>query len=139
MITKEELIKEINVDIAYEFAAAIQYVQHAACMTGAEYQSIQKELIVHATEEMGHANVLAEQVSYLGGVPAVDVEERLIDPSSKTMLEQDLAGEQLAVQRYRERIEQAQSLKLYGLEMALKNILVDEEEHERDLQEALGM
>jgi len=37
------------------------------------YQSIQKELIIHAQEELQHATILAAQIDYLGGVPTVDV------------------------------------------------------------------
>lgn len=139
MITKETLIQELNKDLEYEFAAAIQYVQHAACLTGAEYQTIHKELLIHANEEMAHAVILSDQIVYLGGTPTVDVEKRLVNSSSKSMLEQDLGGEKLAISRYAKRIEQSQELKLYGLEQALKNILAQEEEHERDLLEALGM
>ncbi|MBU0458687.1 ferritin-like domain-containing protein [Patescibacteria group bacterium] len=139
MITKEELIRELNGDLAYEFAAAIQYVQHVATLTGGEFQSINAELIVHVNEEIGHANILAEQIDYLGGIPTMDVAERFTDKDSRKMLEQDLEGERLAIRRYRERVKQAQELELYALETALKQILADEEEHERDIMEALGM
>ncbi|PIR48146.1 ferritin [Candidatus Peregrinibacteria bacterium CG10_big_fil_rev_8_21_14_0_10_55_24] len=139
MVTKDQLLTELNRDLAYEYAAAIQYIQHAATVTGPEYQTITGELLVHVTEEIGHANILAEQIAYLGGDPTMEVEERYTDKSSKKMLEQDLEGERLAIRRYRERIEQAQELKLYGLEQALKGILADEEEHERDIMLALGM
>jgi bacterioferritin len=139
MITIEELIKLLNEDIEYEYAAAIQYVQHASTITGAEYQSIQKELLVHVDEEINHAKLLSEQVDYLGGVPTMEVLDRYTDKDAKKMLEQDLAGEQLAIRRYKERIKQAQELGLYGLEQVLKQILADEEEHERDIQSALGI
>jgi len=139
MATKEQLIEELNGDLAYEYAAAIQYIQHAATLTGGQYQTINAELLVHVNEEIGHANILAEQIAYLGGTPTMEVAERKTDKDSKTMLEQDLAGERLAIERYNVRVEQAQELKLYALETALKGILADEEEHERDLQEALGM
>lgn len=138
-MTKNELISELNGDLAYEFAAAIQYVQHAATLTGGEFQSINAELLVHVNEEIGHANLLAEQIDYLGGVPTMDVEERHTDSDSRKMLEQDLEGERLAIRRYKERIKQAQELELYALETVLKQILADEEEHERDIMEALGM
>jgi|TARA_Y100000310_G_scaffold344522_1_gene457734 bacterioferritin len=138
-MTKDELISDLNGDIAYEFAAAIQYVQHAATLTGGEFQSINAELLVHVNEEIGHANLLSEQIDYLGGVPTMDVAERQTDSNSRKMLEQDLEGERLAIRRYKERIKQAQELELYALETVLKQILADEEEHERDLMEALGL
>jgi len=53
-ITKEELIKELNKDLEWEFAAAIQYVQHSTVITGAKYESFLKELVLHSQEEMQH-------------------------------------------------------------------------------------
>jgi len=138
-MSKDDIIKDLNGDLAYEYAAAIQYIQHAATLTGGEFQSINAELLVHVNEEIGHANILAEQIDYLGGVPTMDVAERHTDKDSKKMLEQDLEGERLAIKRYKERIKQAQALELWALETALKQILADEEEHERDIMEALGM
>jgi len=136
-ITKEKLLELLNKDLEWEYAAAIQYVQHAAAISGAKYDSIQKELIIHQQEEMQHALSLAEQIDYLGGVPTMDVEKRETSKSSLEMLKQDLAGEKYAVQRYQERIGQAEELKLYGLRRALEDILIMEEEHERDIQNAI--
>lgn len=130
---RAELLSELNKDLEWEYAAAIQYVQHAALITGPEYESITKELIVHSQEEMQHAVMLSDQITFLGGVPTVDVERRDISSESKTMLEQDLAGEDNAITRYKERIAQAEALKEYGLRRVLEDILVMEEEHKRDL------
>ena len=132
-ITKEKLLEELNKDLEWEYAAAIQYVQHASVMTGAQYESIQKELIVHSQEEMQHALLLAEQIDFLGGVPTIDVEKREISHDTLEMLKQDLTGEELAIKRYKERIEQAEALKEYGLRRILEDILIQEEEHKRDL------
>jgi bacterioferritin len=130
---RAELLSNLNKDLEWEYAAAIQYVQHAALITGPEYESITKELIVHSQEEMQHAVMLADQIAFLGGVPTVDVERRDISPESKTMLEQDLWGEDNAITRYKERIAEAEALKEYGLRRVLEDILVMEEEHKRDL------
>ncbi|MCZ7661580.1 MAG: ferritin-like domain-containing protein [Thermoleophilia bacterium] len=137
-ITREELIDLLNKDLEWEFAALIQYVQHAAALTGAAYGDIQKELLIHANEEHIHAVSLAEQIDFLGGVPTVDVERRLISPDPTVMLEQDLGGEQDAIDRYKARIRQAEELQEYGLRRALEDILIVEEEHKRDLLAALG-
>lgn len=132
-ITKETLLKELNKDLEWEYAAAIQYVQHASVMAGAQYGSIQKELVVHSQEEMQHALMLSEQIDFLGGTPTVNVEKREVSKNTLEMLKQDLAGEEMAIQRYKERIEQAESLKEYGLRRILEDILIQEEEHKRDL------
>jgi bacterioferritin len=137
-ITKEELLDKLNGDLAWEYAALIQYVQHASVITGAEYESIIAELLVHANEEMQHAINLSDQIDFLGGVPAVDVEVIKTSSDSTEMLEQDLDGELDAICRYKERIAEAESLQEYGLRRVLEDILIMEEEHARDLMTVLG-
>ena len=137
-ITMKKLLSELNKDLEWEYAAAIQYVQHAATINGAQFDSIQKELLIHAQEEMQHAVMLSEQIDFLGGVPTVDVEKRGISTNSLEMLKQDLAGEENAIVRYKERIGQAEALKEYGLRRVLEDILIQEEEHKRDLVNALA-
>lgn len=137
-ITKEEFIKELNKDLEYEYAAAIQYVQHSAVITGAQYDAIAKELLVHSNEEMAHAKMISDAIADLGGTPTIDVDERHISEDSKTMLEQDLDGEETAIRRYKERIAQAEELGEYGIRRVLEEILMQEEEHRRDLISSLG-
>lgn len=137
-ITKEDFIAELNKDLEWEFAAAVQYVQHAAVITGPEYDAIAAELIVHSNEEMAHAVTVSTIICDLGGTPTVDVESRAISEDSKTMLEQDLGGEELAITRYKERIAQAESLGEYGVRRLLEDILMQEEEHRRDIMSSLG-
>lgn len=137
-ITREEFIAELNKDLEWEFASAVQYVQHAAMITGPKYDSIAKELVVHSNEEMGHALMVSNVICDLGGVPTIDVEKRLISDNSKVMLEQDLEGEVLAITRYKERVAQAEELGEYGIRRTLEEILMQEEEHRRDLLSSLG-
>jgi len=137
-ITMKKLLSELNKDLEWEYAAAIQYVQHAAAINGAQYDSIQKELLIHAQEEMHHAVMISEQIDFLGGIPTVDVEKREISADSMKMLKQDLWGEDNAITRYKERIGQAEELKEYGLRRVLEDILIQEEEHKRDIANALA-
>ena len=132
-LTLEQLLDSLNKDLEWEFAAAIQYTQHAAVITGAKYESTQKELLVHAQEEMQHAVMIAEQIDYLGGTPSIDVEKRETSEDSLEILRQELRGEQNAIDSYKERIAQAEFLREYGLRRVLEDILIQEEEHKRDL------
>ena len=138
-LTKAQLIDELNKDLAKEYSALIQYVQHASVITGPQYDAISAELTVHSNEEHQHAITLSDQIDFLGGVPDVNVADIHISPDSKTMLEQDLVGELDAIARYRARIGQAEMLQEYGLRRALEDILIIEEEHARDLQSALDL
>lgn len=132
-VTKEKLLEELNKDLEWEYAAAIQYIQHAAVITGAKYESISKELLIHSQEEMQHATMLSDQIDFLGGTPTVEVERRDVSKDSLEMLKQDLWGEDNAISRYKERIAQAEELREYGLRRTLEDILIQEEEHKRDL------
>jgi bacterioferritin len=107
-------------------------------LNGAMYQSIQKEMIIHAQEELAHATILADQIDYLGGVPTVKMPDPKISPENETMLEQDLAGENDAIARYIARVKQAEELDMYHLAQQLRGILATEQEHAMDLEQALG-
>lgn len=137
-ITKKKLVELLNRDLSLEYTACIQYTQHQAVLKGAMYQNIQKELIIHAQEELAHAVIIADQIDYLGGVPTVVMEPARISPDNVEMLTQDLAGENDAIARYVMRIKQAESLDLYHLAQQLRTILAVEQEHAMDLEQALG-
>ena len=128
----------MNNDLAWEYTAAIQYIQHSAVLTGAEYGDITKEIKLHAQEEIQHALILVDQIDYLGGVPTVKIHPAQVSKSNKKMLEQDLAGEEDAIKRYRDRIIQAEELLELALAQKLREILAMEQEHAMDLTNALG-
>lgn len=137
-MTKEKLIELLNKDLGLEYTACVQYTQHQGVLKGAMYQSIQKELVVHAQEELAHATTLVAQIAYLGGFPTVEMPTPKVSNDSKTMLQQDLDGENDAIKRYTLRISQAEELDLYHLAQQLRNILAVEQEHAMDLQASLG-
>lgn len=137
-ITKEKLIELLNKDLALEYTACVQYTQHQGVLKGAMYQSIQKELIIHAQEELAHATTIVAQIDYLGGFPTADMPGPKTSKKNEAMLKQDLEGENDAIARYIARIKQAEKLNLYHLAQQLRNILAVEQEHAMDLEQALG-
>ena len=137
-VTIEKLIELLNMDLELEYSAAIQYINHAAVMTGAAYGDIIKELKIHANEEIQHAMILADQIDYLRGSPSVNVGEIHTSNNNDEMLQTDLDGEEDAIKRYKIRIEQAEQLKEFALAQQLRNILAMEQEHAMDLRQALG-
>ncbi len=136
--TKEQFIDGLNKALEWEYSATIQYVNHAAMITGPEYDAISKELTIHANEELAHAISVATMITDLGGQPSIEVEKREVSEDSKTMLEQDLKGEELAISIYKELIKQAEELNEFGIRRGLEDILLQEEEHRRDILSSLG-
>ena len=68
-ISREEMVRLLNEDLAREFQAVIAYVVYSQTMKGAAYQAIAGELKKHAAEELNHAILIAKQIDYLNGTP----------------------------------------------------------------------
>ncbi|MCU0609892.1 MAG: ferritin-like domain-containing protein [Chitinispirillaceae bacterium] len=137
-LTLESLVALLNKDLELEYSAAIQYINHSAVMSGAEYGDLIKEIKIHANEEIQHAMILADQIDYLDGSPSVAVGKILTSNDNKEMMRQDLDGEEDAIRRYKMRIDQAEQLKEFALSQQLRTILAMEQEHAMDLKQALG-
>jgi len=137
-VDKPALIDELNQDLRSEYRSIVQYVQHIASLKGAEYLSTIDELRQHVNQELHHALILAEQVDFLGGVPATDVPAVRSEEDPRRALEMDLGLEQEQLQRYRDRTAQANDLGLPDVADALRPLLEQTQEHVRDLQTVLG-
>lgn len=135
----EQIINGLNLDLSWEYAAMIQYIQHASMLTGPEYVAIIDELLEHAQNEHDHAVILADLIQYLGGIPTVEVAARQTSLNSVEMLRQDLRAEYDAIRRYLQRIEQLEAFHLYDAAQKIRNIVVVEQEHAIDLEKALGI
>ena len=75
-VTRDELIRLLNEDLAREYQAIIAYVVYSQVLKGAPYMNIADELEKHAGEELQHALIIAKQIDYLGGMPTVDRQSR---------------------------------------------------------------
>jgi len=136
---KQEIIDGLNGDLAREYQAIIQYIVFSSTLKGAEYGDIAEELKLHASEELEHALEVAKQIDYLGGDPTVKPKEAGYSQDSRTMLEIDLKSEQETIRNYRDRIRQAETAGQYALSEKLRSIIAQEQEHEMDLKDALGL
>jgi bacterioferritin len=125
--------------LAREYKAIIQYVVFSSTLKGAEYGDIAEQLKKHASQELAHALEVARQIDYLGGDPTVKGKEAEYSQESRKMLEIDLRAEQETIKSYRERIRQAERAGEFALSEALRDIIAEEQDHEIDLRDALGI
>jgi bacterioferritin len=135
---QRQFVELMNQDLGTEYRSIVQYVQHVATLKGLEVQSLLTELRQHLAQELNHAVVLAEQIDFLGGVPTVEVPTVPSATDTQHALQLDLELEEQQLERYRERIEQAQQLSLPDVAEALRPLLEQTQEHVRDLRSALG-
>jgi bacterioferritin len=137
--SKVEIVRGLNEDLAREYKAIIQYVVFSSTLKGAEYGDIAEQLKKHASQELAHALEVARQIDYLGGDPTVKGKEAEYSQESRKMLEIDLRAEQETIKSYRERIRQAERAGEFALSEALRDIIAEEQDHEIDLRDALGL
>lgn len=137
--SREDLIRFLNQDLAREYQAIISYVVYSQTLKGAEYMNIAAELEKHAQEELSHALILAKQIDYLGGMPAIHSKEVRTSEKAKEMLRFDLENETETIRNYRQRVRQCDALGEYAMAEHIREILMQEQEHQIDLATALGI
>src|SRR6476620_8263262 len=138
-ITREALIDRLNEDLAREYQAIIAYVVYSQVLKGAEYMNIAKELEVHAGEELEHALILSKQIDYLGGMPVVTPKPVKTSEKATDMLRFDLDNENETIRNYRVRVKQCEALGEFAIAEHIRQILVQEQDHQIALATALGV
>lgn len=139
MLSREQLIALLNEDLAREYQAIIAYVVYSQVLKGAEYMNIAKELETHAKEELAHALIISKQIDYLGGQPTVTPKSVKVSDKAEDMLRFDLDNENETVRNYRQRVRQCEALGEFAMAEHIRQILVQEQEHQIDLASALGV
>jgi bacterioferritin len=137
-ITREQLVKLLNEDLAREYQAIIAYVVYSQVLKGAAYMNIAAELEKHAQQELQHALIISKQIDYLGGMPTTTPKPVKTSERAEDMLQFDLDNENETIRNYRQRVRQCEALGEYALAEHIRQILVNEQEHQTDLATALG-
>lgn len=139
----DELLKLLNAAYASEWLAYYQYWLGAKVIKGPMKGAVAAELLLHSTEELSHADMLANRIIQLAGTPvtepkawyehspcAYDAPE---DPYVAVLLDQNIAGERCAISTYKNLMDITRDKDMVTYNMAL-TILEQEVEHEEDLQ-----
>ncbi len=138
-VSREKLVAALNEDLAREYQAIIAYVVYSQVLKGPQYMAIAKELELHAKQELEHALIIAKQIDYLGGTPTVVAKQVKLSDQAEQLLRFDLDNENATVLAYRERVKQCEELGEFAMAENIRQILVDEQEHQIDLATALNM
>lgn len=138
LVTRERLAELLNEDLSREYQAIIAYVVYSQVLKGAEYMNIADQLEKHAGQELQHALTISRQIDYLGEMPTVSPKPVKTSDDPKQMLRFDLENENETVRNYRERIRQCEVLGEFAMAEQIRQILVQEQDHQIDLATALG-
>lgn len=139
----DELLGLLDQAFADEWLAYYQYWLGAKIVKGPMKDAVAAELLLHATEELAHADMLALRIIQLGGTPLLSPAawleithcgyEAPTDPFVKKILAQNIAGEQCAIDVYQKLLKTVQDPDPVTYNIVL-TILEQEVEHEEDLQ-----
>ena len=136
-MSKEELIKGLNEDLAAELGTVIRYTYQsskAMGFAGAEFREI---FAGEIADELGHASFLMDVIVDLGGEPTTTPMEFDKPEGLKAMLELDLNMEAQDVENYMSHAELADKLGLVELKMKLEEMAADEAGHAREIRRLL--
>lgn len=138
-VSRERMIELLNEDLSREYQAIIAYTVYSQTIKGAAFNNIAAELEAHASEELGHAILIARQIDYLNGTPTSIPKEVKISNKAEDMLKFDLENEKQTILNYRQRIRQADAIGEFALGEVLRKIIEQEQDHLLDLADALGI
>jgi len=134
----DDLIRGLNEDLRGEFQAVIMYRLYASMVQGPYRQELRAFFASEIPEELGHAQILADKISALGGTPAAEPAPVKVVAEAKQMLEAALAAETVTIQRYLERRRQAEEAGEFGLAVQFDDIIADETNHRDELRQMLA-
>ena len=138
-LTRKRLVELLNEDLAREIQAIIAYVNYSQVLKGAAYMNIAAELAVHAGEELAHAIILSNQIDYFGGMPTTVPKPVKTAEKAEEMLRFDLDNENETIRQYRRRIKQCDELGEFATAEHIREILMQEQDHQIALATALGI
>jgi len=92
-------------------------------------ESIIAELNQHATDELRHADMVAQRILQLGGTPLLNPK----DFDVLAILQDSIKGEQCAIETYSKLVDITKDKDIVTYDI-VSQILADEVEHEEDLQ-----
>jgi len=132
--TASELIDAVNEGLAFEYAAVITYRTYASQVQGPHRRELREFFASEIPDELGHAQILADKVVALGGVPMTEpaAVKAAIEPAE--MLANALKDEQATIERYVKLRHLAESNGEYGLAVDLDDLIADETRHRDEIQ-----
>jgi bacterioferritin len=128
MVSKE-LLEMLNKGIARELQVSIQYMWQHVMAKGIEGAVVENAFRQIAITEMKHAEILAERLVFLDGVPTLTPNSVHVGHTLDAMLKENVQAEEEAIDLYKQAIQLASKEGDYTTRRMLEEILSNEEEH----------
>jgi bacterioferritin len=141
---RQTVLSMLNEALATELVCVNRYKRHYYTVTGLQNMAVKAEFLEHATEEQEHADWLAERIIQLNGTPdfnpatLLDRSHAEYDESREVqaMIRANLIAERVAIESYRQMIEQIGDTDPTTRQLLIK-IMAVEEQHADDMRDLL--
>lgn len=141
---RETVIRLLNEALATELVCVLRYRHDYFMARGMAGKAAADEFLEHATDELGHADRIAERIVQLGGEALFDPNgltarshsEYRIGKTLKEAIRENLVAERIAIDSYREMVQFIGDSDPTTRRM-LEEILAVEEKHADDLADLL--
>jgi len=141
---RETVLKLLNEALATEVVCNLRYRRHYFMASGPNSEAAKAEFLEHATQELQHADQIAERIVQLGGEPDLNPAtllershaEYVPGRSLEDMIKENLVAERIAIDSYREIIQYLADKDPTSRRL-MEEILATEEEHAEDMSSLL--
>lgn len=142
---RKDVVAMLNAALATELVCVLRYKRHYYTATGLQNGSIKAEFLQHAVEEQAHADLLAERIVQLNGLPdfnpatLVERSHAEYDEAKgvQAMIKSNLIAERVAIESYRQMIDSIGETDPTSRQMLI-GIMAMEEEHADDMRDLLA-
>jgi len=142
---RDEVLRRLNDALATEIVCVLRYRRHYFMARGIHPEFVADEFLAHSREEQAHADLLAQRIVQLGGVPDFSPDhlchrspsEHIDGSSLLDMIKEDLIAERIVVDSYHQFIQYLGD-KDPTTSRLLKTILATEGEHADELSDLLN-
>lgn len=131
---RRTLVEGLNEDLAAEYQAIIFYNTAAQLMSGVNRPELKALFEEEVQDELGHAELLARKVVALGGEPTTEPKPVELASTNRGQVELALAAEKETIERYQQRVEEAEAAGEPGLKVRLEDLIADETEHREEME-----
>jgi bacterioferritin len=137
---RDMVLKLLNDAMATELVCMLRYRRHHFMARGIHSKGVADEFLVHANQELEHADQLATRIVQLGGEPDFNADslrarshaEYVECESLEEMIKENLVAERIAIDSYRDMIQYLADADPTTRRL-LEGILAVEEEHADEL------
>lgn len=134
----QKLIEGMNDQLNREVSTFLRYMQQAAAIRGAEWDAVRSMYLSEVTDEVGHAQYLANMIEQLGGRPKLSPSLSPPPRDVREMLRKDAEAERNDVKNYRDLAGLAEEAGLMAIKLQMEEQAADEDNHRMEMLRLLG-